>query len=179
MVAPDVNPARELEMIDTAFLPRPARRRQRVALLLAVAATHTVAPADAQEDPQSGFTRSEAEAAVRQVLVDAYVSGVHVDRDPEAVRRGFHPDFVMLVYDEGELVDVSLQAWLDHMGLDGAPTSDTIRHSFRSVDVTGNAALAIMEIHENDAHIYTDYFSLYRFADGWQIVGKTFYDHGE
>jgi len=163
-------------MTDTAFFASPARR-QRVVLLLAVAAAHTVAPADAQEVPQSQPAR--ADAAVRQVLVDAYVSGVHVDRDPEAVRRGFHPDFVMLVYDEGELVNVSLQAWLDHMGLDGVPTSDTIRHSFRSVDVTGNAALAIMEIHENGTHIYTDFFSLYRFPDGWRIVGKTFYDHGE
>lgn len=163
-------------MTDTAFFASPARR-QRVVLLLAVAAAHTVAPADAQEVPQSQPAR--ADAAVRQVLVDAYVSGVHVDRDPEAVRRGFHPDFVMLVYDEGELVNVSLQAWLDHMGLDGVPTSDTIRHSFRSVDVTGNAALAIMEIHENGTHIYTDFFSLYRFPDGWRIVGKTFYDRGE
>lgn len=166
-------------MTDTAFLPWPARRRQRVALHLAVAAMHTVAPAYAQEVPRSGSARAEAEAAVRQVLVDAYVSGVHVDRDPEAVRRGFHPDFVMLAYDDGELVDVSLQAWLDHMGLDGVPTTDAIRHSFRSVDVTGNAAMAIMEIHENGTHIYTDFFSLYRFPDGWRIVGKTFNDHDE
>lgn len=166
-------------MIDTGFLPWPARRRQRVALLLAVAAAHTVAPADAQEVSRSGPARAEAEAAVRHVLVDAYVSGVHVDRDPEAVRRGFHPDFVMLVYDSDELVDVSLQAWLDHMDLDGVPTSDRILHSFRSVDVTGNAAMAVMEIHENGIHIYTDFFSLYRFPDGWRIVGKTFYDHGE
>lgn len=165
-------------MTDTAFIPWPARRR-RVALLLAVAAAHTVATADAQGVPQSRPARAEAEAAVRRVLVDAYVSGVHVDHDPEAVRHGFHPDFVMLVYDDGELVDVSLQAWLDHMGLDGVPTSDTIRHSFRSVDVTGSAALAILEIYENGTHIYTDYFSLYRFPDGWRIVGKTFYDHGE
>lgn len=165
-------------MTDTAFLASPARRRRRVALLLAVATAHTVAPAEAQEVPQSRPAPAQAEA-VRQVLVDAYVLGVHVDRDPEVVRRGFHPDFVMLVYDEGELVDVSLQAWLDHMDLDGVPTSDTIRHSFRSVDVTGNAALAIMEIHENGTHIYTDYFSLYRFPDGWRIVGKTFYDQSE
>lgn len=166
-------------MSDTAFLPWSTRRRLRVALLLAVAAAQTVAPADAQEIPRPRPARAQAEAAVRQVLVDAYVSGVHVDRDPEAVRRGFHPDFVMLVYDEGEVVDVSLQAWLDHMGLDGVPTSDTIGHSFRSVDVTGNAAMASMEIYENGTHIYTDYFSLYRFPDGWRIVGKTFFDHGE
>jgi len=166
-------------MTDTAFIPRPARRRQRVALLLAVAAVPTVGSASAQEVPQSRPARAEAEAAVRQVLVDAYVSGVHVDRDPEAVRHGFHPDFVMLVYDDGELVDVSLRAWLDHMGLDDVPNPDTIRHSFRSVDVTGSAASAIMEIYENGTHIYTDYFSLYRFPAGWRIVGKIFHDHGE
>lgn len=117
------------------------------------------------------------EAAIRTVLVDAYVEGIHVNRDSAAVRRGFHPDFVMAVYDEGALIVVPLQMWLDHLQLDGQRTSHTIDHVFSSIDVTGSAATAKMEIYEDGTHIYTDYFGLYEFPDGWRIVNKLFYDH--
>ena len=126
---------------------------------------------DAEEPP------TEAEAAVRQVLLDAYVSGLFVDRDVDAVRKGIHPEFMMMVYDDGELLQVPLQLWLDNLELDGVPTSDTISHVFRSVDVTGNTAMAILEIHENGEHVYTDYLGLYRFAEGWRIVSKLYYGH--
>jgi len=45
------------------------------------------------------------------------------------------------------------------------------------VDVTGNSAMVKMEIHEDSKQIYTDYFLLYKFDDGWKIVSKTFYSH--
>lgn len=150
----------------------------RLAWLIPVLVAAAGAPAAGQEavhpmDAPDGT----AEDAVRRVLADAYVSGVHVTRDVEAVRQGFHPDFVMLVNDDGRLVTVSLQTWLDRMQLDGVPTSDTIRHTVREIDVTGDAATATLEIYENGTHIYTDYFSLYRFPEGWRIVSKIFHGH--
>ena len=153
-------------------LPRRRRRSAGIyCLLLATAA----ALAEAQETPHPTDTTDTA--AVRQVLLDAYVSGVHVERDTAAVRAGFHPDFVMLVDDAGRLLSISLDDWLDRMQLDGVPTSDIIRHEFRAVDVTEDAAMAVLEIYENGVHIYTDYFSLYRFTDGWRIVSKIFHGH--
>lgn len=143
-----------------------------IAMLVALAS-----PAGIAQQVADPADVSEAEAAVRQVLLDAYVSGVHVERDPAAVRMGFHPEFVMLVNDDARLVTVSLADWLDRMKLDGVPTSDSIGHRFRTIHVTGDAATAILDIYENGVHLYTDYFSLYRLRDGWRIVGKTFYGH--
>jgi len=34
--------------------------------------------------------------------------------------------------------------------------------------VTKNSAVARMEILENSEHIYTDYFCLYKFNEGWK-----------
>lgn len=150
----------------------------RLVWLIPVLVATVWAPAVGQEAPDTMGTADEAgEDAVRRVLADAYVSGVHVTRDVEAVREGFHPDFVMLINDDGRLVTVSLQAWLERMQLDGVPTSDTIRHTVREIDVTGDAATATLEIYENGTHIYTDYFSLYRFPEGWRIVSKIFHGH--
>lgn len=117
------------------------------------------------------------QAAIQAVLIDSYVQGIHLNRDIAAVRCGFHPDFMMTVYDEGEVVVVPLQMWLDHLQLDGQPTSHTIDYAFSSIDITGSAATAKIEIYQDGTHIYTDYFGLYKLPEGWKIVNKLFYDH--
>lgn len=117
------------------------------------------------------------EAAVRQVLIDAYVHGLHVNRDITAVTSGFHPDFIMHVYDDGQLIQAPLAMWLERLQLDGATNPKSVDYQFDLVDLTGNAAIAKMEIFEDRRHIYTDYFGLYRFDDGWKIVNKIFVGH--
>lgn len=161
----------------TTAIGSATRYGRRTGFILALLTLHSAAPAAAQNLPEARSASEDAESAVREVLVEAYVSGIHIARDPDAVRRGFHPDFVMMVHDDGQLVPVSLQSWLDRMELDRVRTSETIHHVFRSIDVTGDAAMAILEIYENGTHIYTDYFSLYRFPDGWRIVSKIFHGH--
>ena len=42
------------------------------------------------------------------------------------------------------------------------------------MDVTGKSAVARVEIHRDGKHVFTDYLSLYQFADGWKIVAKIF-----
>ena len=48
---------------------------------------------------------------------------------------------------------------------------------FLVVDVTGSAASVKLELHQGDKRIFTDYLSLYKFPDGWKIVGKIYYRH--
>ena len=117
------------------------------------------------------------EAAVRQVLVDAYVEGLHLNRDLAAVQSGFHPDFVMHVYDDGHLIQAPLAMWLERLQLDGTKNPKPIDYQFDLVDVTGNSAVAKLQIFEDSKHIYTDYFGLYKFDDGWKIVNKIFFGH--
>jgi hypothetical protein len=46
---------------------------------------------------------AEDRAAVEAVVRETYVQGVHARPDAAAMRRGFHPDFRMLVLREGRL----------------------------------------------------------------------------
>ena len=64
--------------------------------------------------------------------------------------------------------------FLEKMGTDKA---FTIQHKFVIIDLTGNSSFVKMEIYEDSKHIYTDYFGLYKFEDGWKIVNKIFYGH--
>jgi hypothetical protein len=57
-------------------------------------------------------------------------------------------------------------------GAHGAGAPDP--REFPLVDITNNEAVARVEVHRDGKHIFTDYLSLYSFADGWKIVGKIF-----
>jgi hypothetical protein len=128
-------------------------------------------------------------AAVVKVVSDAYVDGIHNYRDPVAIRQGFHPDFVMLVLKDGKLEGVPLETWIGRLEegkkkdaesgkapvAPGGPRSTEAK--FPQVSVTGDAAVCEVEIWRGGKQIFTDYLSLYRFPDGWKIVGKIFYRH--
>lgn len=93
------------------------------------------------------------------------------------MREGFHPDFVMTVHDGAEVIVMSLDAWLERMGLDGEPNPEPVEGRVPHVDVTGGTAIAKVEIHEGGEHVYTDYFGLYETDAGWKIVNKIFHAH--
>lgn len=143
---------------------------------LAIAASLVALPAAAQK-PAAG---KDVEA-VKKVIEEAYVNGIHVNRDVEAARKGFHSAFVMFSLRGGEVSKMSIDEWTANMEKGKRERPDQpmpkTRHEFSMVDVTGDAAVARIEIYKNDTHVFTDYMSLYRFADGWKIVGKIFHRH--
>ncbi|HUE89138.1 MAG TPA: nuclear transport factor 2 family protein [Vicinamibacterales bacterium] len=117
------------------------------------------------------------EQAIRTVVSKAYVSGVFIARDETAVRSGFHPDFVLTVYDDGKVIVAPLDMWLDRLKLDGVRSQDAVAHEVDFVDITGRTALIKLRLTVNGRHRYTDYMGLYRFDDGWRIVNKVYEDH--
>jgi hypothetical protein len=117
---------------------------------------------------------------VIKVVTDAYVNGVHVKPDAAAMRRGFHPDFRMLVLTDGRMSAVTLDEWagrIEKAAASGKAPTYVIKHAIPQVDIMGTAATVKVELWRDGAHTFTDFLSLYKFADGWKIVGKTFYSH--
>jgi len=120
-------------------------------------------------------------AAIETIVKAAYVDGVHAKGDPSLMRQGFHPDFRMLVLRGGVMTQVTLEEWIARLEMserERKAPRPAIRHEFTSVDVTGDAAVARVEIYRDGTHAFTDYLSLYRFPDGWRIVSKIFQAHG-
>lgn len=119
------------------------------------------------------------EEAIRTLVQTAYVDGLQNLGDLEKTRAGFHPDFVLLGLRDGQMTRLPIADWIASSEKRKAsgqkPPLTTCR--FLSVDVTGVAAAVKLELHQNDKRIFTDYLSLYKFADGWKIVGKIFHRH--
>ena len=125
--------------------------------------------------------RPEADKdAVIQVITDAYINGVHAKPDGAAMRRGFHPDFRMLVLTEGKMTVVTLDEWVSRVEKSAASSTaprPAIKAEFPHVDVMDNTASVRVEVFRDGKHTFTDYLLLYKFADGWKIVSKAFYAH--
>lgn len=131
----------------------------------------------------AGATLDAEQAAVVDVVQAAYVDGIHNFRDPVAIRKGFHPDFEMLILREGQLEKLPIAKWIEAIEARNAkepPPTDgkrTTEASYPRVEVTGSAAVCKVELVRGGKLVFTDYLSLYKFADGWKIVGKIFYRH--
>ena len=118
--------------------------------------------------------------AVVQVITDAYINGVHAKPDAAAMRRGFHPDFRMLVLTDGKMNAVTLDEWaarVEKAAANPNAARPAIKAEFPQVEIAGAAASARVEVFRDGKHTFTDYLLLYRFADGWKIVSKTYHTH--
>lgn len=149
---------------------------------LVTVASLLVASEAARAD-STGAALDAEQAAVVAVVQAAYVDGIHNFRDPEAIRTGFHPDFEMLILRDGNLEKLPIAKWIESIEARNAkepPPTDGKRAteaSYPRVEVTGSAAVCKVELVRGGKLVFTDYLSLYKFADGWKIVGKIFYRH--
>lgn len=114
-------------------------------------------------------------AAIVQVVDEAYVQGIHLDADAEKVRKGMHESFVMFVRTDSGVNQVTRDAWIARLKPReaSAPRPD-IKADIKVLDQTGDAAVVRVHLFRDGKQIFTDYIALYRFADGWKLVGKTF-----
>lgn len=121
---------------------------------------------------------TDDEQEVWRVVMEGYVMGIHGNGDREAVKRGFHPDFVMKVLgSDGAVSNVSIQNWMSRLPPEGTRPERPVTATIPRVLVSGNAAVAEIHIAREGQQIYTDFISLYRFPEGWRMVAKVFHTH--
>ena len=120
---------------------------------------------------------ADDEHAIARLIIESYVEGVYVDRDEQAVLRGFHPDFVLHVNRGDRIATESLTQWLQRLNLDGTKGNQTVDHEIVSIDVTGDSAVAKLLIFLDSRLVYTDYFGFYKFDGEWLFINKIFSDH--
>lgn len=139
--------------------------------LVAIAFIASLTAFDAPAAPDAGNPDAEA---IRRVITSAYVEGLHMNGSRDAIRAGFHPDFVMKVLTDEGITDVTIEEWIARLPAEGTSPSHTVDHEIPDVSVSGVAATARVEILFDGRLVFTDYMSLYKFGDDWRIVAKIF-----
>jgi hypothetical protein len=115
--------------------------------------------------------------AIRKTIIEAYVEGMFLKADPEAVRRGWHPGCDIVVLQRGTLVKMPAYNFARRFDRERVPLDPNAKAEFLSITVSGYAAVAVLELKSGDRPVYTDMLSLYKFDDGWKIVTKVFYEY--
>lgn len=112
---------------------------------------------------------------VQQVIIESYVNGIFLKGDYNSVKIGWQPDCDIVIFENGKLSKLSVQYWVDRLKKHPKPIDPNVSYKFIDVNVTGFAAIAIIEILSNGKPLYIDYMCLYKFKDGWKIVTKIYY----
>lgn len=131
---------------------------------------------------QGLFAQSTEEEAVKNVVTSAYVEGIQNNGSIEDIRKGFHPSFTMLRLMDNSVKPFPIEEWIaaiEKRRTEAKPDAKIVRTEahFLQVDVTGTAATVKLELSREEKKTFTDYIVLYKFAEGWRIVSKTYYRH--
>ena len=112
------------------------------------------------------------EAAVRAAL-EHYLAG-HATGDGKHHSMVFHPESKLFFNSDGKFATRTSAEYI--AGSSGKPAADESRRKRRiaMVDVTGDAAVAKIELDYPTA-FFTDYFTLLKVDGEWKIVNKTFH----
>lgn len=124
---------------------------------------------------------TEEKEAVLKTVEDAYAIGIHIDRNPQAIRKGFHQEFVMFINGDEGVRKVTRDEWIARIEEGNKKNPDRpkpdVKYDLELLDMAKDAAVVKVDLHRDGKHVFTDYMSLYKFEDGWKIVGKIFHSH--
>jgi hypothetical protein len=125
----------------------------------------------------------QEQEAIKKVIQSAYVDGLQNKGPVADIEKGFHPGFELLGNKNNELTKFPIYSWIMYhrKKLAENPTppagDEIVTCKYPLIDITGNAAIAKIELSKGGALIFTDYLSLYKFEEGWQVVSKIYYKH--
>ena len=115
-----------------------------------------------------------------EVVQAAYVDGIHRNSDADAMRAGFHPEFIMFMQTDEGMKTLTRDAWaarIEKAGADPDRKTYEISAEVEIVGQSGNAAVVKVELGRDGKHVFTDFLSLYKTPDGWKIIAKIYQRH--
>ena len=132
----------------------------------------------------SGFAQNDVKTEkenVKKVILSAYIDGIHNKGDISQIEKGFHPGFNLLSIRNDRLEKLPIYNWIEsakkRKEADPSPIPEDKKTSceFMDIDITGTVAIAKIKLSRGGKAIFIDYLSLYKFDEGWKIVGKVYY----
>jgi hypothetical protein len=106
-------------------------------------------------------------------LIEAYVRGAN--GDVELLRTVFHPMATMIGHIGPMETNVPIEGFFAEVeGFPGDPAGANYRYHIRSIDLTGDAGVAVVVERDYMGLDFVDYFSVARIDGRWQIVNKTY-----
>jgi Putative lumazine-binding len=120
---------------------------------------------------------------IKKVIQTAYVDGLQNKGEVKDIENGFHAGFNLLGINHNMLTKFPIYSWIESFESrkekDPEPPTEEekITCEYLLIDITGNAAMAKIQLNRNNELLFTDYLQLYKFEEGWKIVSKIYFRH--
>ncbi len=115
------------------------------------------------------------EKAIVAVIKESYIEAAYNDIDIDVLKKGFHESFTWKHMHHDRLETTTLQQWIILLNREKwlRPNwNNRTTAEIQVIGIEGNAAVAKVEIYNNQVHDFTDFLSLYKLTDGWKIINK-------
>jgi SAM-dependent methyltransferase len=122
-----------------------------------------------------GQTIEEDKNAIVELIEKSYIGAAHNTIDINVLRKGFHENFTWQGFHHDRLATIDLQQWILLLNREKRIRPDWNNRTTAEVEVIGiegGAAIAKVEIYNDQVHDFTDFLSLYKLEDGWKITNK-------
>jgi Putative lumazine-binding len=129
---------------------------------------------------KSAKVNLDNDKAIRLLFENTYFNGAFNRLDTTAMATGFHSDFAIFTVGSKDMMGkLPIKTWIANIERRKAATSfnaELYKYDCRvkSLDITGNSAVAKIELNREKQPPIIDYMLLSKFADGWKIVGKVY-----
>ncbi|MEM6326240.1 MAG: nuclear transport factor 2 family protein [Bacteroidota bacterium] len=122
----------------------------------------------------AGFALPSRSSDLDAVMVplDLYMEG-HATGNGDLIRQAFHPDAKLFWMNDGELAQRPSPEFAGLFRGEPAPDEADRQRRVVSVDITGDVAVAKIELDYPRVFI-TDYMTLIRIGNEWKITHKAF-----
>jgi ubiquinone/menaquinone biosynthesis C-methylase UbiE len=120
-------------------------------------------------------TTEEEEKAIAELIKESYLGAAYNNIDIDVLKKGFHESFTWQGMHHGRLFTTSLKSWIILLNREKWLRPDRHKRTtaeIKVIGIEGNAAVARVDIYNNQVHDSTDFLSLYKFKDGWKITNK-------
>lgn len=123
----------------------------------------------------------------KNVLIDlvqeTFVNGALNKMNTADMKKGFHPDFAILIGAGQNLIRLSLPQWIKVVEEykknpeDLKSNARNLKSVIDVLEITGNTAVVKTQFYRAEELILTDYLSYLKFPHGWQAVAKISHEH--
>lgn len=105
-------------------------------------------------------------------LVQMYIDGANGDVDK--LRRAFHPSATMMGHIGPMETYVPIEEFIALVAAHPGSAGPDYRTAIRSIDLTGDAGVAVLVESDYMGCDFVDYFTVARIDGRWQITNKTY-----
>ncbi len=122
----------------------------------------------------TGFTLAHRSADLDAVRIplDLYLQG-QAEGNGDYMRRAFHPDATVSWISDGKVAQRTSEEFAALFTRGPAPNEADRHRRIVSLDVTGDVAIARLELDYPNVFL-TDYMTLLRVGDEWKIIAKSY-----